>query len=928
MAVEVRLNDRLLGQARRGDPQAVAQLWQVSRTELSGLAAAPAADGDPERFVNRALAEARRRFHDFQGTSADQWRHWLETIAHDVASQSTGQLEETLQQPPAADDEATLIRPDLAGSDETVGLPPGRPLDETLDHRPSESSGRDDATLAYTPAARSTGAAPKPQKQRFGDYDLLEMIAKGGMGVVYKARQRKLNRVVAIKMILSGQFADQVEVDRFYAEAEAAANLRHPNIVAIHEVGELEGQHYFSMDYIPGKSLAELVRENPLPPQRAAQYVEKVAQAMEYAHQQGILHRDLKPSNILLDKSGEPLITDFGLAKRVESGSQLTMSGTILGTPSYMPPEQATGHGEVTVRSDVYSLGAILYELLSGRPPFRAASPFETVRQVIQTEPVALRMINPSVPRDLETICHKCLQKEPSARYESAVQLAEELKRYLGGEPILARPIGPVARFARWCRRNPVVAGLGASAVAFLVLALLATTIGYVKTSAALAVAEIEKQRSDESFRQAREAVDELFTRVSEEALLNQPGLQPLRQDLLQKALDYYQRFLAQRGDDAALRDELAGTLFRVGLITEEIESPAKALIVYQQAQATQESLLQAAGETAARLELLGNTLNAVGRVQHRMERLDAAAAAYRQALATRRKLAEHDPQNTEYHRQLASTHMNLGLTAKEQQRFDEARRQMQTAQQVRLQHLERGFDDLKLRRDLGMGYFNLAGLALETGEAAEAETNLVAAIESFEKVLEGDSRDLANQNRLSLCYRTLGDLQAYLQEYDQAQRNYQQARERLEFLAAANPDVPEYRDSLAGVYMNIGLLMQDQGKQSEALAAMNRAAEILEPLAEAHPRMPNYRRELAATLRAIGDAQAAAGDGDAARVSFERSRAALEALVKGFPDNADFAGQLKETQDRLEQLDTASEADPPPKSAPPPDAEPARPGP
>ena len=308
----------------------------------------------------------------------------------------------------------------------------------------------------------------------FGDYELLEEIARGGMGVVFKARQTSLNRIVAVKMILSGQLASPGDVQRFRTEAEAAAQLDHPGIVPIYEVGQHEGQHYFAMGFVEGASLAVRVAQGPLPPREAAEIVREVAVAVQYAHDHGVIHRDLKPGNVLLDKDGHPRVTDFGLAKLIESGSDLTGTGQILGTPSYMPPEQAAAQVSAVSRlSDVYSLGAVLYCLLAGRPPFQAANPLETLLQVQKQEPVAPRQLNPNLPLDLDTIVLKCLDKSPTRRYASAKALAEELNRYLEGRPILARPVGRIERFWRWCRREPVVAGLSAA----VAIALIAGTI-------------------------------------------------------------------------------------------------------------------------------------------------------------------------------------------------------------------------------------------------------------------------------------------------------------------------------------------------------------------------------------------------------------------------------------------------------------------
>ena len=329
-----------------------------------------------------------------------------------------------------------------------------------------------------TVTAEGTGEqqAPSPLPVRlayFGDYELLEEIARGGMGVVYKARQVSLNRIVAVKMILAGQFAGRGATQRFKTEAEAAAHLRHPGIVGVHEVGQHEGFHYFSMDYIEGKNLNEIARAKPVPPQQAAEWVKAVAEAIHYAHEQGILHRDIKPSNILIDALNVPHVTDFGLAKQVQAQSDITVSGEVLGTPNYMPPEQAGVHqGEVGRASDVYSLGAVLYHLVAGRPPFVGQTMADTMDQVIHQDAIPPRLLNASAPPDLETICLKCLEKEPRRRYQSAQELADELGRFLRDEPILARPAGAAEKAWRWCRRKPVIAALAAGLVLVFLLGL------------------------------------------------------------------------------------------------------------------------------------------------------------------------------------------------------------------------------------------------------------------------------------------------------------------------------------------------------------------------------------------------------------------------------------------------------------------------
>src|SRR3989454_1070680 len=374
-----------------------------------------------------------------------------------------------------------------------------RGLEESVAEPKVPGPGQTQALL--TESEHRTSDAKPGKVRNFGDYELLEEIARGGLGVVYRARQLSLERIVAVKMILPGQFASQQIIQRFRGEVTAAALLQHPNIVAIHDVGIHDGQHYFSMDYVAGQNLSQLVGNRPLPSAKAARYVKLIAAAIHYAHQQGILHRDLKPSNVLVDASDQPRITDFGLAKRFgvpPSGGQtsgpakagtpnepaeagtpymesFTLTGQMLGSPNFMPPEQASSQrGKVGRHSDVYGLGAILYHLLTARPPFQAESFESVINQLLNTELVSPRLLNSSVPPDLDTICVKCLQKEPSRRYQTAQELVNELNHFLRDEPIKARPVGRFEKAWRWCRRKPAVASLGGATI----LLLLALAIG------------------------------------------------------------------------------------------------------------------------------------------------------------------------------------------------------------------------------------------------------------------------------------------------------------------------------------------------------------------------------------------------------------------------------------------------------------------
>jgi serine/threonine protein kinase len=658
----------------------------------------------------------------------------IETL-HETAPTDDAKHLETLQEPPPRSD--TDSAQTLQG-DYYADNPPDSP-------RQTRGKNRQD-DLADTTMAN-----------RFGDYELLGEIARGGMGVVYKARQIALNREVAIKMILSGQFANDDEMERFYAEAEAAASLNHPNIVTIYEIGQIDGRHFFSMEYVPGESLADLVRDRPLAPRRAANYVMGICEAVHLAHHNGILHRDIKPANVLVNKEDIPLVTDFGLAKQVHEQSGMTMEGSVLGTPSYMPPEQARGNlDEVDTRSDIYSIGATLYQLLTGNPPFAAASVYETIRQVLNKEPAEPRERNPDIPQDLATICIKCLQKSPDKRYQTALELQEELQRFLQGLPILARPISNVERLSRWCLRNRLIATSSATAIAGVLAMLITMTIAYFVTNDALLDAR-------KSFERSKQTVNDFFVVVTQNELLQTPNTREVREVMLDKALQYYESLRKQRAgnlsDERTFLADSAELEFKIAQIAEALDNTNSAIVHYEKAANTVQHLLQQsdAGREQLRLKL-SSYLTPLVRIhtQSNTDGFERASVLSKQVRSHRQAIHMDNPTNLEYARLFANSCMNVGTVLVEREIYSLGEQSLQQAQAIRQEILSNPLVDtvttLTVQRDVSKGYYQLAELKRrENSEhsVAQSENYLNLALTSLQAMQHGNWDNINEDDHL-----------------------------------------------------------------------------------------------------------------------------------------------------------------------------------
>jgi TolB-like protein/Tfp pilus assembly protein PilF len=420
------------------------------------------------------------------------------------------------------------------------------------------------AEAAAKAGSAKTDDPGRPMLMDFGDYELLEQIGRGGQGVVFRARQKSLNRVVALKVINLGHWASKAHLKRFRREAEAAARLEHPCIVPIYEVGERDGSCYFSMKFVEGGQLDEVAKREPMPIRRAVELMAKVARTVHYAHQHSILHRDIKPGNILLDAKGEPHLTDFGLARLVESESSVTQTLDVLGTPSYMAPEQAVGNNAaVSSATDVYGLGAALYQLLTGQPPFAGGTTYETIKLLEETEPRPPRLLNPRVDRDLSTICLRCLEKDPKRRYSSALALAEDLERWLKHEPIAARRVGPLVRGRKWVRRNPSIAVMVAMLLALAVpLGVMVWKSEFLRQPLTTGIAVLPFENLSEQREDAAAFVDG----VQDDILTKLARIADLKVISRSSVMEYRgKRNLRQIGNDLRVSHVLEGSVRRIG---------------------------------------------------------------------------------------------------------------------------------------------------------------------------------------------------------------------------------------------------------------------------------------------------------------------------------------------------------------------------
>ena len=761
-------------------------------------------------------------------------------------------------------------------------------LDDTRDRSTHASDGENQNAVDNRVARRASAGV-----RSFGDYEILNEINKGGMGVVYRARQVSLNRIVALKMIRAGEFADQEQIQRFYVEAEAAANLDHPNIVPLYEVGQNNGQHYFSMAYVDGQSLAEVLREQ-LPPQRtAAQYVQTASEAIHYAHELGVLHRDIKPGNVLIDTAGLVRVTDFGLAKRIGSDSDLTRESQVLGTPEYMSPEQAKGENDqLAPASDVYALGALLYALLTGRPPFRADNWMATLRQACEKEPVSPREINPAIDRDLETITLKCLEKEPTQRYQSAAALAAELGRFLRGEEIEARPLGRLAKTWRWSKRNPVVAALS---LGIAVVMLVSTVISSLLAAWAVSEARTARRQSklaEHRFAQAHELATAFIVDVDDD-LRDLIGTTQVRKQIVEMGAAYLDRLAKDSGDDITLqRDRALGyeklgdilghpTRANLGDARGAFKLYQKSLLIRQHLASLPESSTQIERDLSSSYLKLGDIHRTLGD-PHRANENYQKCHDIRQGLASRPDATAGDLAA------LADCMSARGLASEEKGQVKDAREYFEAALALRKKVAALHRRLAKHAEALFSSHLGLARFHILQGEFEDADEHLRHAESLAQRRADENPNSYPAKRATLLIQHGRGDYFFHLGENAQAASRYTVGLELAQDLAEEDRHSVQARRDLASAYSRVGDCRAKMGEPEAAEVEFRSALSIRADLARQHPDNAKLQRELSDAHTKVGEALlATTGGGQESHEQFQQALEALETRAAGAMPNA-----------------------------------------
>jgi serine/threonine protein kinase/tetratricopeptide (TPR) repeat protein len=796
------------------------------------------------------------------------------------------------------------------------------------------------------PTDRDNGhAATASPAKRLGDYELVREIGRGGMGVVYEARQLSLNRQVALKVLPFAAMLDERQIARFRTEAQAAAQLHHPNIVQVYAVGQERGVHYFAMQFIAGQSLEAAINElreanavgvpllartavgaasslptagqassGTLVSQRevdtvaesafstrvsthsrtychsVARLILQAADALHHAHQLGVIHRDVKPSNLLLDRSGRLWVTDFGLA-RIQTDSGVTISGDIVGTVRYMSPEQAAGSSAlVDARTDVYALGATMYELLTLQPAHRGNARPEILRHIEVVEPTSPRSLNPSVPFDLETITLRALSKSRDERYATAQEFADDLRRFLNGEPTQARRPTLVDRAVKWSLRHRKSVALAAAFMVTLTIVSAGAAIMVMRETSrkneALQEAKKNLARAEEHYQQARQMVDQSVSVANQLAGL--PGAEPIRQWILGRTQEYYRQFIVREANDAGLSAELAAAYHKAATLAETLGDRGGALEMSREAIELFDKLAEETPEDNLLHQQRASALSSFGFLLAADGKGNEALESYAKAIAIQRAVAKREPGAGAPERSLAESFSNLGLLQGKLGDKERARTSLQASIDLLKDLLASSPTDSKLRHDLAIGYNNLSYVQ-RVADWEGSEQSCRRAIEILERLASENEPVPSFRSDLALCYNNFGAILGHRDQWQEACQWYEKAIELQRQLTRQAGAVVAYRRELAVSLNNLGQALQELDDHPAAIKSFDDAEEIVSQLVEDYPNELTFRSLAGAVLNNRAMALEASHQNDAALPAYEKAIAHQRVAQERAPQVAEY---------------------------------------
>ncbi|MEM6689114.1 MAG: serine/threonine-protein kinase [Planctomycetota bacterium] len=819
-----------------------------------------------------------------------------------------------------------LISRDETGFDDTTDGIAASEYTDTFIKAPSFSNPsalpktRPDSVRRGKPKQEDTAPVSLP------GYKINDVLGRGGMGVVYFAHQEGIERPVALKNILGGSHAGDSAVVRFQEEAKAIGKFQHENIVRIYDSGTHLGLPYFALEFIDGTDLAKRINGEPIPVQEAALVAEQLANAMQYSHDNGVLHRDLKPANVLLTKDGVPKITDFGLAKQIEDDAGLSRTGTVVGTPAYMSPEQAMGSSRIGPSTDVYGLGAVLYCMLTGRPPFTSTKATDTLVQVINTEPVEPIALQPNIPRDLQTICLKALSKDVIKRYHSASELADDLGRFLRDEPILARPVTRTEKVVRWCRRNPKVAIPAVIAFALALTVMIGGPISATIINKQRKTAIAEKERADENALVAKEKAEEakrnesLAMEAKEKADTNAEAaqvqeklaidalksvtfgiqrrlrgdirLRPLREDLLGTVRDGLER-MEDQGRDVDSHSLIAATNsvnkgdlnFELGRVIEALSDYDKTLEIFL--------LLDAKGVLPNRQHNLSKIQYLRGRAFKKSGRYEAADMAFSESLAIRRQWMAEDPSEN-VQRRLVETLEEYGELLRDRGDLDKAGSILEEALQMRVDlHAADPQGDGRYA-DLMTAKMYLAKVIFQAGDHARGQSLMGEASEGAKNLVKWSGQQPAEQVTSALYDGVLARMSLFLGDTEDATKLYAQSASIARAVRDQQPNQIDFREALDRVLYGYGVALSKQGDTAESKQIFDEVVELRRSLLEIEPQNVSRQLNLIVALARAGQHQDAWELAQQSREAISGDDSILYHLACGYAQLADSIASSK----------------------------------